>query len=496
MSDKVLGLIVPWRGEYSKLYKFTGHMEYFLTNKGIPHKIYVIEQVDKKPFNYGALCNSGYEIAKDECNYFIFHSPYFIPVEDDCDYSYSDKVQHISSVVDAFGFKKPYAEWMGGAIKFTHQTFEEINGYSDEYWGEGMEDVDLLFRLNKRKLVTNKKYFNIDMNREHDLFDINEISNLKRVNLTYFNFDKKYTSCMIKSVKNTKYLFQDSFTIDMFLYVDRDKNIDSFILGKQGYNSGIFFKDNKAINLQLWNSDGNVCEVWYENFNLLERWVKVTMKFDFDSQFLWLYIDGIPVASKPFSGDVFDYTDKDLWIGSLAFNNQFYGKISNILMFDYALSDSEILNLYKQNYINETGNIVTREKAIIDIPFSKKYKDFYIDMGLYESHVRDLSANKDNNTKTELVNLNFDYNFPEEPYGKFKCLDVDKMNDFKNIWRWSGDGDLEENKKIYFDDVQTTKNYYKKIGLSTSTYRVQNEFKQTDEQGTEKENFKIYQIKL
>jgi hypothetical protein len=496
MENKRLGLIVPWRGDYQDLHKFLGHIEYFLNNKEIHYKFYIIEQVDKKPFNYGALCNTGYELAKDECDYFIFHSPYFIPVDDTCDYSYSTKVQHLSSVVDAFGYKKPYAEWIGGAIKFTHETFEEVNGYSDEYWGIGMEDVDMLYRLNRKKLVRNKKYFNIDMLKEHDLFDINEISNLKKVSLTYFDFDKKYKSCMIKSTKNTKYVFQDSFTIDMFLYVDRNKNYDSFIFGKQGYNAGIFFKDNKALNLQLWNSDGKVCEVWYENFNLLERWMKITMKFDFDAQHLWLYVDGLPVASNSFNGEVFDYTDKDIWIGSLAFNHQFSGKVSNILVFDYALSDSEILNLYKQNYINETGNIVTREKAIIDIPFSKKYKDFYIDMGLYESHVRDLSATKEDNTKTELISLNYDYNFPEETPGKYKCLDVDRMNDFKNIWRWSGNVDLEENKHIFFNDVLPSKTYFKKVGLSSLEFKKENEFYPKGEDGMDRKNVEIYQIKL
>jgi len=40
----------------------------------------------------------------------------------------------------------PYDEYFGGAVLFSKKHFQEVNGYSNEYWGIGYEDFDLLLR--------------------------------------------------------------------------------------------------------------------------------------------------------------------------------------------------------------------------------------------------------------------------------------------------------------------------------------------------------------
>ena len=35
----------------------------------------------------------------------------------------------------------------GGALMFTREQFEAVNGYSTSYWGWGLEDDDIYYRI-------------------------------------------------------------------------------------------------------------------------------------------------------------------------------------------------------------------------------------------------------------------------------------------------------------------------------------------------------------
>ena len=56
MKDK-LAIIVPYRDRQAHLDVFIPHMNRFLLDKGIDYTIFVAEQADDRPFNYGKLCN-------------------------------------------------------------------------------------------------------------------------------------------------------------------------------------------------------------------------------------------------------------------------------------------------------------------------------------------------------------------------------------------------------------------------------------------------------
>lgn len=472
--DKKLGIIIPYRGEYGKLDRFCGHMDYFLTEQGNKnYTMCIVEQKDDKPFNVGALYNVGYDLLKDECDYFVFHDVNYIPMENSIDYSYTTEVQHMCSNVDSFGYKKPYLEWLGGAVKMTGYIFEKVNGYSNEYWGYGMEDIDMLHRLSLEEVSKIKRFFSIDTTKPHDIFDVVESNALRRVNLNYMDFARTDSAALIKHTDKNKYIFQDSFTIDFFAYIEPNRNNDAFIIGKEGYNTGLMLKENKALNFQLWNTENEIFQIWYEHYNLANKWIKITLRFDYDDQTISLFLDGQLVKTERFEGEVMDYTNKDIWIGSLAYKNQFYGKISNLKIYDYALSNFEILNVYNEIYKTDEELKLTKEEPIIDIPFTKKYKDFFIDFAKFESHLLDMSFNKSLNIiKEENINLNYECMFPPEIYGKFKCIDIEQVNDDKNKWRWGQDEDLEENKAIFYQDVVKNKVYYKKEGLSNLNYEL------------------------
>ena len=119
---------------------------------GVDFEIIVVEQSDDKPFNRGKLLNVGFLEAKRlECNYVVFHDVDMLPV--DVDYSYSDIPIHLAT-----NFISPPEEkervlfdtYFGGVTMFPIDVFEDIDGYSNKYWGWGYEDDDLLYRCIKK----------------------------------------------------------------------------------------------------------------------------------------------------------------------------------------------------------------------------------------------------------------------------------------------------------------------------------------------------------
>ena len=46
--------------------------------------------------------------------------------------------------VEAHDNKLPYSQYFGGVVLISREDFEKANGYSNEYWGYGFEDLDLL----------------------------------------------------------------------------------------------------------------------------------------------------------------------------------------------------------------------------------------------------------------------------------------------------------------------------------------------------------------
>ena len=141
---KKLCIVVPYRDREEHLNKFTPHMKkYMEKNEDVDYKIIIVEQADTKPFNRAKLLNIGF-LENRESDYFIFHDVDMLP--EDSDYCYEENPTHLSSMVEQFGYKLPYDGYFGGVTLFDKESFEKINGYSNEYWGWGAEDDDVLLR--------------------------------------------------------------------------------------------------------------------------------------------------------------------------------------------------------------------------------------------------------------------------------------------------------------------------------------------------------------
>lgn len=152
-----LGIIVPYRNREKQLERFIPYMvQYFEDVDITDYEIFIVEQSKGKAFNRGALLNIGFlEAERLGCDYVAFHDLDMLPVS--VDYSYTDKFTQV-----ARHFKperKISYDYAGGVTLFPVNQFREIGGYSNEYWGWGYEDNDLLLRCVEKGVGIKKKYF-------------------------------------------------------------------------------------------------------------------------------------------------------------------------------------------------------------------------------------------------------------------------------------------------------------------------------------------------
>jgi len=132
--------------------------------------ILVTEQAEGKPFNRAKLLNVGsYAAFQQGATHVITHDVDMIPTES-TKYELGDAV-HISSAASQFGGEMPYDRYFGGVTVFSSKAFQLANGYSNEYWGWGAEDDDMLGRIEKAgvpvKRVENNPF--LSLQHEHAL---------------------------------------------------------------------------------------------------------------------------------------------------------------------------------------------------------------------------------------------------------------------------------------------------------------------------------------
>jgi len=139
--------IIPYRDRAAHLAEFIQHTDGKL--------VYVIEQTDGKPFNRAKLLNIGAQIAfKDGATHIVTHDVDMMPVK--VDYTPTD-CAHIATQCSQFKYRMPYPRYFGGVNIYSREAFELVNGYSNNYWGWGAEDDDMLLRCEKAGLTIERR---------------------------------------------------------------------------------------------------------------------------------------------------------------------------------------------------------------------------------------------------------------------------------------------------------------------------------------------------
>jgi hypothetical protein len=144
--DNKLSIIVPYRNreEHLEIFLETIKEKINVTN----YDILIVEQDNKKPFNRAKLLNIGFDLKKDVSDYFCFHDVDMIPEE--ADYSYVSQPTHGFHAIKHLGYRLSANSNYGGVNFFNKEDFIKVNGYSNEFWGWGGEDNDLLFRVKSK----------------------------------------------------------------------------------------------------------------------------------------------------------------------------------------------------------------------------------------------------------------------------------------------------------------------------------------------------------
>jgi hypothetical protein len=143
IKSKLL-VVAPYRNRQEHLTKFIPYINDTLTTQNINCKIVVVEQSPEKLFNRGLLCNIGFDLYKNQCDYICIHD--IDMIGENFDYSYENHVVHLSARQKERKYEEFYEKYLGGVTLFPKELFISINGFSNEYWGWGAEDDDLRLR--------------------------------------------------------------------------------------------------------------------------------------------------------------------------------------------------------------------------------------------------------------------------------------------------------------------------------------------------------------
>eukprot|EP00112_Aurelia_sp_Birch-Aquarium-sp1_P021908 Seg60.4 transcript_id=Seg60.4/GoldUCD/mRNA.D3Y31 product="Beta-1 4-N-acetylgalactosaminyltransferase bre-4" protein_id=Seg60.4/GoldUCD/D3Y31 len=144
-----LAVVIPYRNRETHLGMFLRHMHKLLKTQMIKYRIFVIEQDDDHEFNRGKLLNVGFKEAlkKHQFSCFVFHDIDLLPEDSRNDYACPGSPRHMSVAIDKFNYELIYDELFGGIEMFRREDFDQVNGFSNSFWGWGAEDDNLYYRI-------------------------------------------------------------------------------------------------------------------------------------------------------------------------------------------------------------------------------------------------------------------------------------------------------------------------------------------------------------
>ena len=511
--DNRLAIIVPYRDRRKQLDVFIPHMDSFFQNKGIDYQIIVAEQRDDRPFNRGKLCNAVFDLIKDDFDYFCFHDVDLLPLTDDCDYSYVDKPTHVAAIIDDVYL--PYEEFIGGVFLINKEHFEQINGFSDEYWGWGYEDNDLLERMRKNDIPLNT------------VIDISSVSKNPRYSFDQVHLHNNFKTMILNTIKlhgdicievptsdSIDNLTNGSFSFSIWAKPTIE-DYEQFILSRPPIGLGMLYTVEGEFKFLLWDENDEAHVI--KDYRIPNEWYHLCMTYDTKTKMFSAYINGsliktIKVESlKNFSGEWF-------YIGADSSNeNNFRGSVSEATLWNVCLDENETKKLYFEQVTNLIHSPIMWHKfdkcygsyilgtEVNSGNFQKIKVYIMLDESTYENNgtvksfskeIKPLQSKATINPILEKIILGTTIKIPNRRYGIYKTLVNDKTwkrgrqvtdkdyvhsrvrhyksTDGKDIVTKlkSYDPDILENSDIFFDEVR--EGSVINVGLNKLDYKVRN----------------------
>ena len=351
-----LGVIVPYRKRPGHLRKFRETISEYLKDQD--YELIVVEQNDDLPFNRGKLLNIGFQIAlRKQCDYVVFHDIDMLPI--DVDYSYSDVPIHLATNFTN-SKREIFKTYFGGVTMFPIDLFKKVNGYSNEYWGWGFEDDDLLMRLTEQNVFTD--------------FDIYEVPKESTSGLALHG-DESYIEC------NNSINITNSFTIHCTFKPDDiipsyDRDFDEYcVFSIPGWDTTISYNSFNRYKFECWDI-GKKCHQVTSEYSY-PKLTKITVTYDKSNRLLTMYQDGIEVGKKTISRKLLDTNSKKFYIGIATLDRDddrksFRGFVSDFAYWDKALQKNEVQELSETlglSFLTDTGQYSSSENLKIYYDF-------------------------------------------------------------------------------------------------------------------------------
>ena len=351
-----LGVIVPYRKRPGHLRKFRESIESYLKDQD--YELIVVEQNDDLPFNRGKLLNIGFQQAiRNQCDYVVFHDIDMLPI--DVDYSYSDVPIHLATNFTNSD-REIFKTYFGGITMFPIDLFKKVNGYSNEYWGWGFEDDDLLMRLTEQNVFT-----------DYEIYDVPKES----TSGIYLHGDESYVECnnIIDITKD--FTFHITFKPDDII-PDYNKSFDEYcVFSIPGWDTTIGYNSFNRYKFECWDI-GKECHQITSGYDY-PKLTRISVTYDKSNRLLTMYQDGKEVGNKIVSRKLLDTKKQHFYIGIATPNRKedqksFIGFVSDFAYWNKALQKNEIQELtetFGLSYMTDTGQYSSSENLKIYYDF-------------------------------------------------------------------------------------------------------------------------------
>jgi hypothetical protein len=254
----------------------------------------------------------------------------------DVDYSWSDVPIHMATDFIPNDTRTIFDEYFGGVTMFDIHSFQTINGYSNEYWGWGFEDDDLLYRckLNQLPLHT------IDIPQKGGNCAALKFNGLNSSVTGTYDFKRKNEiSIFVSFCPDTMMLNSDGYDDTFTIFANSHFKIT--------YNS------YSRYNFEITDADGTV---HYINSNIKPAYkTNICVTIDRGHRKMTMYQDGILVGTERYT-DNFSIDDKTFYIGMDNGKNYFKGIVDEFAIYDTILNPKEIKEISNNQFFGLTSN--------------------------------------------------------------------------------------------------------------------------------------------
>lgn len=472
---KKLAVIAPYNEKLIE--NFTDHFSAVVKQEGFYYKIFFIKQKSNRPLNKGKLFNIGFSLVKDKFDYFCFHDVDFIPISN-FDYTPSEQPiclyekvlpvefgQH-DSIEDTSDFDVITDSHFGGAVLFDKNQFQTINGYSNDYWGLGYEDRDLLVRM-----IT-KGY------RLRSIVD-------RPIRKSYIEFNGMTSYGEIKITNNrmaktTTHSFSLSLWFKIKKFPPHGDSVDNnrceyFLLGRPGYHGGLSITHEGRIKGALWDEDKEKAFLVQSKPVTLDKWIHCGLSVDMEEGKMRLYVDGQVVSFSDLPMRLFDYHSKSYYVGvgnpkGNSWRNFTNGSIAEVSIWDYNLSEDEFSKVFTDGVTNREGKFLTTNIPNAYYSFDCGYDNIIFDMSGNNNHLECHNVI----TGKKLIKSSNERYLPYRRNGYFGYIgDIENLQNLKYL-EDSSKPEVISNRNIFNKKLSDFDDNMKKDGLSMTKFRIVN----------------------